>query len=400
MRSFGDQLKLLLVGLAGALLIGGLLPGTALAADNRQGQSVTIGPNEVINDDLYVAANTIDIQGTVNGNLIAAGNTITVSGTVTRDINAAGNSISIPGEVQGSARLAGSQVTVSGKIAGDLVVAAGAVTLDNNASVGRDVMVAGGTVTFAGPIARNLNVTGGDIVLSSSVGGNVVAYDTNLKLDGATIQGNLDYTSNQVVQPTNGAVVTGTTHHYLPANDGPAFGSYVLGWIQTLVGFFLLGALVFLLAPRFNSKAVEALHKEPWSRLGIGLAIVVAVPIVALVAFVLGLLVGGWWLALFLIGAYAFALALGFTLAGEMTGRFLLDLLGQRTAHPIVALIVGLVVLLIVTSIPLIGWLVGLLAVIYGAGVLIMALPWSRPAAQAPPIATPAVGTRPVPSAG
>lgn len=402
MRQVKDQLRFLLVALVGALFIGGLLPATASAADNRQGQSVTVGPSEVINDDLYVAANTIDIQGTINGNLIAFGNTITVSGTVTRDVNATGNVISIPGEVQGSARLAGSRVTVGGTIAGDLVALAGTLNVAKEASIGRDMMGAVGTATLAGAIARNVMISAGDVVFAGPVGGNVTAYDNTLKLDGgAAIQGNLAYTSNQSAELSDAAVVSGSVSHYIPST-GPTFGSYVLGWIQTLVGFFLLGALVILLTPRFNAKAADAYRTSPWSRFGIGLAVVVAVPVVALFAFVLGLFVGGWWLALFLLGIYALVLAMGFTLVGEMIGRFALDRFGQRTAPAILALIVGLVILLGVTSIPLIGWLVAMVALIYGAGVVTMALPWGGPPTpqQAAITNTIAGLSRPAPSAG
>lgn len=402
MRRLRSQLNVMLVAFIGVMFLGGLLPVTALAADNRQGQTVTIGPNEVINDDLYVAANTIDIQGTINGSLIAVGNTITVSGLVTRDVNATGTNIAVPGEVQGSARLAGSQVTVSGKIDGDLIAAGSMLTLTGQGSVGRDVLAAGSTVAFIGPIARNVKVAGSDVTFSGPVGGNVTAYDTTLKLDtGAAIQGNLQYTSNQNVSIAGGAAVTGSTQRFTPSN-GPTIGSYLLGWIQTLVGFFLLGLLVIFLVPRFNTRAVDAYRKAPWSRLAVGLSVLMVVPVVAVAAFVLGLFVGGWWLAFFLMAGYMLALALGFTLVGEMVGRFTLERLGQRNVHALVALLIGLVILLVVSSIPVIGWLVGLLAVIYGIGAVIMALPWSRPptpqAAKSAPTAAGLV--RPTPSAG
>lgn len=402
MRRLNGQLKVLLVAITGALFIGGFLPATALAADNRQGQSVTVGPSEVINDDLYVAANTVDIQGTINGNLIAVGGTITVSGLVTRDVNASGANISIPGEIQGSARLASGQVTVGGKITGDLVVAASTLTLANEASVGRDVMAAAGTATFAGSIGRNVQVAGQDVVFSGPVSGNVTAWDTTLKLDsGAAIHGNLDYTSNQNASIASGAVVTGSTHHSIPSN-GPTIASYLIGWIQTLVGFFLLGVLVIFLLPRFNTRAVDAYRTAPWSRVGIGLAVLLLVPFVALMGFVLGLIIGGWWLALFLMVGYTLTLAIGFTLVGEMIGRFTLERLGQRNVHAVVALLAGLVILLVVTSIPWIGWVVGLVAMIYGAGVAVMALPWGTPRApQAAAAPTPAAGlVRPTPLAG
>ncbi len=403
MRRLRNQLRVMLVAIVGALFIAGLLAPGVLAADSRQGQSITIGPNEVINDDLYVAANTIDIQGTINGNLYAVGTTITVSGLVTRDVNAAGTNVSIPGEVQGSARLAGNQITVGGKIAGDLMAAGTSVDLAQGAAVGRDVVAAGTTLTFAGSIARNVKVAGSNIEFGGPVGGNVTAYDSTLKLDsGAVIQGNLDYTSNANVTIAGGGSVAGSTHHSYPSN-GPTVWSFIVGWLQTLVGFFLLGLLLIVVAPRFNAKAAVAYRVAPWSRLGVGLAALVVIPVVALMVFLMGLVIGGWWLGLFLIGAYVLTLAVGFTVAGEMTGRFVLDRLGQASAPAVIALLTGLVILMVLTSIPWIGWIVGLVAVVYGAGAAILALPW-RAGAQPPAAAVigpaPAAIARPSPSAG
>jgi cytoskeletal protein CcmA (bactofilin family) len=402
MRGFRGQLKVMLAAIVGVLFVAGLSPVTALAAETRQGQSVTVGPNEVINDDLYVAATTIDVQGTINGNLFAAGTTITISGLVSRDVNAAGTNISIPGEVQGSARLMGSQVTITGKIDGDLVAAGTNVTVAGNGSVARDVIGVASTGVFAGAIGRNVNFAGTDLTFSGPVGGNVTVSDGTLRLDqGAAIQGNLDYTSNRDVSLLDGASVAGSTHHSFPSN-GPSFASLVVGWLQTLVGFLLLGLLLILVAPRFNAKAVDAYRTAPWSRLGIGAIVLVVVPIVGLIAFVAGLIVGGWWLALFLLAAYMFMIAAGLAVVGEMIGRFTLERLGNSNVHPFFALLLGMPILLILTSIPIIGWLFGLVAVIYGVGAVALALPWATPKAPTPaPSAVPSVGlTRPTPSAG
>jgi cytoskeletal protein CcmA (bactofilin family) len=401
MKRLRSQLKVVLVAIVGVLFVAGFAPVNALAADTRQGNSITIGPNEVINDDLYVAASTIDVQGTINGNLFAAGSTIMVSGTVTRDVNAAGTSISIPGEIQGSARLAGTTVTVTGKIDRDLMAMATTLSVPREASVARDLIGAFSTATVAGPIGRNADVAGSDVTFSGPVGGDVKASVSTLKLaEGAAIQGNLDYTSNQTVN-LSGGTVAGATHHYFPSN-GPSLVSRVIGWFQTLVGFFFLGLLLILVAPRFNDKAVSAYKTAPWSRLGVGLAIMLVVPLVVLFTFIAGLIVGGWWLALFLLAAYVFMTLVGFVVVGEMIGRFTFDRLGQHAVHPIGALALGMPVLLVVTIIPLIGWLVGLLAVLYGVGVVAFALPWSTP--TAPRTAAPAVPAagvmRPTPSAG
>jgi len=407
MRKLRSQLKLGLAAIVGVVLMMVLFPATALAADNRQGQTVTVGPNEIVNDDLYVAASTVDIQGTINGNLIAVGTTITVSGTVTRDVMAMGNSISIPGQVQGSARLAGGQITVAGKISGDLVVAANTVSLTSAALVGRDAMVAGNTVTLAGPITRNLQVAGTDVVLSGPIGGDVTAWDTNLKLEsGAAISGHLDYTSNQVLSQATGAAVAGYTHRSIPTSyaGGIAFG--VINWLQTLVGLFILGVLLVLLAPGFDGKALLASRTAPWSRLGLGFAIAILVPVVGVMAFVIGLFIGGWWLAIFLFGIYALALTAAFVLTAQVMGRWALERFGSPNAHPFFALLLGLPVLMVVSTIPVLGWIAGMLAVIYGLGIEAFALPWGNrpPAPTTKSSETPVMPTagvmRPTPSAG
>ncbi len=105
-----------------------LLPSTALAAEPRSGNTVLVGPNEVIDDDLYVFGRTVTVEGTVTGDLVAFGGTIAVNGLVTGDLIAAA------GEVRGSVRSAGGTVVITG-------------------SVGEDVLVGGGTMTV-GPTAQ------------------------------------------------------------------------------------------------------------------------------------------------------------------------------------------------------------------------------------------------------
>ena len=67
--------KRIFKGLAAILIVTLLTIFTVvpvLAFDTRSGATVTIPSGEVVNDDLYVAAETITISGTINGDLWAA----------------------------------------------------------------------------------------------------------------------------------------------------------------------------------------------------------------------------------------------------------------------------------------------------------------------------------------
>jgi sensor domain CHASE-containing protein len=61
----------LLILAALALLFGVFAAMPAHAAQTRGGDQLVIGRDEVINDDLYVAGNTLTIDATVKGDLVA-----------------------------------------------------------------------------------------------------------------------------------------------------------------------------------------------------------------------------------------------------------------------------------------------------------------------------------------
>jgi hypothetical protein len=67
------------------LLVPALLalgPASALAADLRQGQEVTIPAGTSVADDVYVGAGTVTVNGDIDGSLIATGGNVSVTGNV------------------------------------------------------------------------------------------------------------------------------------------------------------------------------------------------------------------------------------------------------------------------------------------------------------------------------
>jgi cytoskeletal protein CcmA (bactofilin family) len=96
------------------------------AMETRSGQEVTIGLDEVVEDDLYVTANDVVVDGTIEGDLVAFGRSITVNGTVEGDLIAAGQTVEVGGTVEDDARLAGQALLLGGRASvGDDLLAAG-----------------------------------------------------------------------------------------------------------------------------------------------------------------------------------------------------------------------------------------------------------------------------------
>jgi hypothetical protein len=374
------------MALGGSVMVVALfawLPLQARAADLRQGSDVTVGSGETVNDDIYAGAGTVSIRGTVNGSVIAGGGTITVSGTITRDLILGGGTINITGHVGGSIIAAGGNITVNGPVAQDIVVTGGTIDIGSEGTIGRDLVVAGGTATVSAPIARRVQMSAGSLTLRNRVGGDVRGRVDHLKLDGAQIGGNLDYTSNNSVERVNGGRVAGTTTRHTPTDRGGDGGNGFLGWLRSLIGIFALGLLLIFLFPALSSRAIDTERAQPWASLGIGAGILVITPIVALIAFIVGIFVGGWWLGLLLIPLWILALAIGYAISGFLLGRLIFARLGWGGYHDAFALLGGLFVLTIVGLVPVIGWLVGLVAVVLGAGALALVMLTRRPSARA-----------------
>ncbi len=367
-------LRVLAVSIVAGALVA-VVPLEVMAADLRQGTGVTVGPGETINDDLYVGAGTISINGTVNGSVFAGGGTITVSGNVTRDLILGGGTINVTGQVGGSIVAAGGNLTLNGPVARDVVVSGGMIDVGAAGTIGRDLVVAGGTVTVSAPVARRIQMGSGSLTLRNRVGGDVRGQVDHLKLDGAQLAGNLDYTSDNPVELVNGARVKGTTTRHTPTNRGVGgAGNGFVGWLRGLVGIFALGLLLILLLPRLSTRAIDTEWAQPWASLGIGAAIGVITPIAALIVFIIGLFIGGWWLGVLLIPFWLLALAIGYVVSGFLVGRLIFARLGWGHYHDALKLLGGLVVLTLLGLLPVLGGLVGLAALLFGTGALALAV--------------------------
>jgi len=354
----------------------------AAAADIRQGNDVIIGPTETVEDDLYAFAGTIAINGTVHGDVVAAGNNVSVDGSVTGDLIAAANFITIRGQVGGSVRAVGATVFIDGKVGGDVFGAGNEITVSGKGQVGRDAVLAGNTVTLGGQIGRNVQAGSRAVTLDGHVGGSVTAQVQSLSLtSGAAIDGSLSYTSPTEASVPSGAVVRGTTTRSTPPPgpvqpvQGPA--AIAIDWLRGLVGLLVLGLFLVFFFPSFSRRSGEALVRSPFLTLAIGALVLIGLPILAVVIFVLGAIVGGWWLGLVALAFYFAAIAVSVPVAALGLGASIMRITG-RPSHVVLALLVGLIVLLLIGLVPILGPLVTFLAVLFGLGATAMAVAGGR----------------------
>lgn len=361
------------------LLIGALLcalaPAVSRAAEVRRGQVVTVGPQEVIEDDLYAFGQTVQIQGTVRGDVVAFGRTVEISGAVEGDVMAAAADTRVSGLVRGSVRAAGSTLVLSGPVGRDALLAGSQLQLLPSARIAGDAYLASNEIQALAPVGGELRAAASTLTLGAPVQGDVRAEVGSLRLtDAAQVAGSLRYRSERDAQMDPGAVVAGPVQRWAPEHrrgEGPVLE--LIGWGRSLIGLFALGLLLVLVSPSFARRAPATLRQSPWQSLAWGALLFFATPVLAALVFFLGVLLGGWWIGLFALGVYLLALTLCFPVVGMFLGRWILDRFGKRGAHLVVALLVGLVLLTLVGRVPILGVLVVVATVLFGLGALLLA---------------------------
>jgi cytoskeletal protein CcmA (bactofilin family) len=386
---------LLSASVAGVLVCG--LPAAVSAAELRTGDTVVVSAPEVVHDDVYAFGNNVTIQGTVDGDLIAAGNSVTVTGHVTGDVMAAGNTVIVSGPVDGSVRVGANLLTLAAPVGEDALIGGSMLNLTGAGSVGRDVIAGGSSVAIQGPIAGDVNAGAGKLVVSSAIGGALRGEINDLVLEnGAVVRGPVTFVGGSDATIAPGARIEGSIQRTPPASAAArpweVGGFDLLGLARGFVGLAVFGVLLALAFPRATTTVGETVQRSWLGSLGLGFALLVGIPMLALLVFIIGLMIGGWWIGLTLLGIYALLAVIGYLAAAEWIGLAAARLANWHV-HPAWTLLLGLVVLGVLTLLPVLGWFIGLVAMLVGLGAVALAAWHAYHGAPTAPVAT---GTAPV----
>jgi len=349
-----------------------------LAADLRSGDTITVASGEIVNDDLYIAGESIVIDGTINGDLWAVGREVTVNGTVNGSIVAAAETINVNGDVAHAARLAGETLNIRGDVGGDLIAFCSAANIASTAEIGGDLLVGAGNVRIDALIEGDVKGGAGEVTITNGVRGNVELEVDNLTVAStANIEGDLTYTSENEAEIESGAQVGGTTTHQ-PVEEEPAKAALGAGIAATAMGkvvaflmILVVGIIIILTVPRRMASVADSVRTKPWPSLGWGSVILFATPIAAIIVCftVIGIPVGLIALAVYGIGIYLSQLPVAL-----LIGRLIIRRSTEVESKGLLvgALALGLVILGILRLIPFLGFWVGLATALFGLGAVVV----------------------------
>ena len=412
----------MIIGLALLAVLLAISPGWAV--ESQSGDQVIIGPDEVVDDDLYATANEIVVEGTVRGDLVAFGRSVTVDGTVEGDLIGAGQSVEIGGEVDDDVRIAGQALLLSegASVGDDLIAAAYSLQNEPESNVGGTLWYAGYQALLAGTVGEDLAGAANALTLGGEIGGDadvdvdgeeggaappafvpvpqvpIPTVEPGLALtDSALIGGNLTYQSSTEAQIDPGARIEGdVVREERPVEEEEEEAARspltetVLDALRSLVALVLVGLLLVWIAPGWIRHRAYTVLDRPLASLGWGLLGLVSFPILGVVvllvtillAFVLGLLTLGGLVALIIVlgllaeAALVLALWISTGYLAQLVVSFFAGVLLVEAIRPgrgrgrVLPLVVGLILYVVLRAIPVLGPLVGLAVVLLGLGAI------------------------------
>lgn len=401
------------------------------ARDVRQGVECLIDEDEVVTGNLFVLCEDLTIDGEVTGNVIGAALRARVDGNVGGSIYLVSSELNLNGTVAGDVHFGGvalnwnaAPVQISDE---DVFLTSNLIALDISTTVAKDANLPGGIINLGyqliinGNVRDEVNFWGSTLNVMGNINSDVYAHvgdssaDSNsvatlllpfnldltlaepgLYVDAeASISGVLQYESPSV-GTIAGDIGVDTIYNAvqpvaLPSLEEPgSFSVFARSTIQEGTALFVMGAICLLLFPQSLRTPLLYMRYHPFASVSVGLlSFIISFPVIlitfllslvivvlmlwlglqavaAMVAVTLSVLILGGALTFYLVAIFVaralFALALG---------RFILRLVWSREAANVnayVALFVGTIILSIIVTLPVIGWVANALALFLGLG--------------------------------
>jgi cytoskeletal protein CcmA (bactofilin family) len=416
-----------------ALLLSSLLiaswVGAASALEIREGATSKVAANEVIDDDVILAGETVTMDGTINGDLIASASTVTINGTVNGSVIIAAQSATINGKINGAIYGAAASLTLgaNASVKRNMIYAGASLKTEKGSAIGRDAMLASYQLLLNGEIGRDVKAAAGAVELNGKVGrdlkvevgepspgfgqsapfafipGMPPMVDPGLRISPeAKIGGKLTYISaveqTQTIQskPESGVVYQTPVPDEDDMRRSPRttnvtvdFGNWVLGRMRELITLLIIGLLAIWKLPTLMKDLTEMAEDEMLSSAGWGVVAWFGGFIgVALIAIVL-LIIGGLTWVITLGELSGTVLSLGFSVLGAALavfwflafygskvvvayfgGKWIMEKLSPTLQNNYALMSIGVVIYVLLASIPFLGWLVGVAATIIGLGAM------------------------------
>lgn len=327
---------------------------------------------------VYTAvAETISVLEPVNSDLFTAGKTIHITSPIDGDLFAAANTIVVDANITGSLRLAANNVVITNStISKNVLIFAKGVNIANSVTIAGNLNVYASEVTVDGQVQKKTHLESELASLNGTFTGLVTTETDHLTIGPKALfteAPKLSVANSTNIAPeaqkTTNFNIAQTIRHGQAADRDTIAEKLTSGLISYFV-FAVLGVLFLLLWPYRSQEIVTTINQNPARTFKRGLLFFILVP---LAAILLIFTLIGIPLSVMLIVAYTLLMLVARVFSGYAIGQHLIDHHGLHQPsrakwRPYVQLVCGYFILAIIFTLPKIGWLISLIASIWGIG--------------------------------
>lgn len=403
-----------------------LFAGHAQASVFKRAQNLDITNLEQLDDDVYIYANKLTLEGVVRGDLTAFCYRVDVKGEVGQSANLFCRDLFLAGKIDGSLRAFAQNAVIDGYVSRSAIAFGQDVSFNQGSVVERDLTAAGGVVDLAGTVRGNTRIYADRVVLSGVFMGDVnIDADQIQVVKPAVITGNLTYVSKTEakIDTANGVSITGQTTWNLPKHareekSGSGLTGFLLR-VSSLLAAFIFGLIVMQIFRPYAEESFNQLRTRLSTSIAAGLIGIVSllvcliILVLALAFSIAGLILVSSQLApigsiilIFSILTIPITSFLGVSGAiilysGKLVVAMLLGYLimsrAREGTQPLgkAGLFVGLTILAVVFAIPYLGTIVYIAAAVVGGGAILLGIKhcrrpvWRTASTSTPPAASP-----------
>lgn len=319
---------------------------------------------EWVKSDLFLCEDDIVIEGVVDGNVFAIGKTVTVKAEIGGDLFVIADAFNLDGGyIYSSIFGITGDMNING-IAYDIYAIAENFTLEKEGYIFRDLKLTAANVNLNGLVRRDAYIASQDINF---------AEESN-----TYIQGNLNYSSNTEISVPEGAVAGEISYNSSngTSNESNSVMSYIIDTIISL-GLLLLNTFVIVIlamwiTPNFIKKVSTMGIKKTLIALPIGLAALIAIPVISILALFTIIAIP---LSCALLSMYFLLIAFSTAFASIAIGSIIIKKFKLEGKVKFVLItLASTVVIFVLGLIPFVGDLISFLSLILGLGTVVFNL--------------------------
>jgi cytoskeletal protein CcmA (bactofilin family) len=322
-------------------------------------------------NNLWAAGAVVTVRGSVKNDIMAAGAELDIDATAGRSLWAGGAIVSVAGQAQ-DLYVVGGRATVDTRVGGKLSVAGARVVIGPRTEVAGVTRVAAAEVVFSGSSRGAAEFYADTVQINGRIAGNLRVRARSVSLGkGAIVDGDAVFETLDEPQIDVGATIRGRQTVTMPMrHQVDRRNVFVTTGAAVLFGVgagLVLGIILLLAARPFVERGIDAIREAPVRSAFVGLAVLILVPLVAslIMVTIVGIPIG-----LLILLAFPLAVSVGLVLAAlGLADRILnRDRMERSGWSRFVALLVGVVILAVVGLIPVLGFVVGIIALLVGLG--------------------------------